>query len=332
MKTHDHHLPAAAADAHFDFKHEHGHDNIWSRIAAEAWTSDAQLLHAQMRQHFQQHHHKHHRRHHHDSAPETTASDDSMEFEPINRVSSWYDSDSTNESAPSAPSDFGYAPASDGGSAGPASDGGYSPTVPGDVLTDPRFTGTLNVGKPESFFMTQFGWPGWNPNGLDRSSDCGPTSLAMAALAFGKLRSDVDPDQLIVASRSAMGASTNRSKGTDSDQVATGARNLGLQANELQSTNLNDIDASLARGGMAIVSGDPINYERELGFQDGTNNKYADSGTYDGGHFILVVGKDKENYVVNDPACKLGPIELTPAQMQTYMNGQGGGGIVQVHP
>lgn len=188
------------------------------------------------------------------------------------------------------------------------------------------------VGNPQDFFFTQFAHPKWNPGGLDSSSDCGPASLAMAAQAFGAFRPGLDPETMIVTARQAMGASSDRHSGTGSDQVQTGARNLGLTA-QTYPNGLNSLDSILNQGGMAIVGGNPQGYEIELGFQNKGNEMYANDGFYNGGHFICVVGIDHKtgNYIVNDPACKVGPIELTHHQMQQYISGEGGGDIVGVY-
>lgn len=187
------------------------------------------------------------------------------------------------------------------------------------------------LGDPRDFFFTQFAHEKWNPNGIGWSSDCGPASLAMAAKAFGAFREGLDPDTMIVAARSAMDASADRHTGTGPDQVINGAHNLGLNSYEVQA-NLAGIDQVIRSGGIAVVDGNPYPYEVELGFQNKGNQLYANDGFYNGGHFISVVGIDQRtgNYIVNDPACKIGPIQLTRNQMVEYMQGQGGGDVVGI--
>jgi hypothetical protein len=50
-----------------------------------------------------------------------------------------------------------------------------------------------------------------------------------------------------------------------------------------------------------------------------------------GGHWVTVTGKTASgNYIVNDPLCPKGPIEVTPAQMAEYVDGNLG--MVEVSP
>jgi hypothetical protein len=212
-----------------------------------------------------------------------------------------------------------------------------SPPIPaGDAPRGPREAPTYNgpplqYGSPESYFICQFQNNKWNPGGPPSSSDCGPASLAMVALAMGKLDPNLDRDTLLVQARELMAPNSDRHTGTDTGQVTDAARRLGLNAQGI-SADTSSILQALKNGAMCVVSGNPIQYEQELGFNDGTNDKYADFGQYNGGHFIAVVGVDQRsgNFVVNDPACKIGPIELTPQQLQTYMDANPG--VVAIAP
>jgi hypothetical protein len=151
---------------------------------------------------------------------------------------------------------------------------------------------------------------------------------------MGKFRPSQNRDQMIVAARQLMGAGSNRSVGTNDGQIIQGAQALGLRTQDLGGQGPEAMINVLRNGGMLVVSGNPISYERELGFNNGTNDLYADSGNYNGGHFIAVVGFNEAtgNFIVNDPAAKIGSIELTPRQMVNYQNGEGGGGVVALYP
>ena len=44
---------------------------------------------------------------------------------------------------------------------------------------------------------------------------------------------------------------------------------------------------------------------------------------YDGAHWIVVSGFDSKSgkYIINDPLSKVGPVKVTPAQLEAYRGG-----------
>jgi hypothetical protein len=182
---------------------------------------------------------------------------------------------------------------------------------------------TAPAGDSTWFYFSQVKGP-WYQDGPDASADCGPASLAMAAKALGKLGPDRDPDNDIRQSRIRMtGTDLPPTWGTGVDQVTEGARGFGLSAETIW--DFDTVIEMVRQGKMAVMAGNPINYERELGFQDNFA-AYCNSGYYSGGHFILVVRQnDDGTFLVHDPCAKGGPINLTVEQLRTYWNGTGGG-------
>lgn len=190
----------------------------------------------------------------------------------------------------------------------------------------------ITLPEAEKFFFTQFAHPKWNKNGKPRSEDCGPASLAMAMKYFGKappghdLRTSTDED-LINASRVAM-TGRLKNEGTDTQEVLKGARVAGLKANNLHS--FNEVDTALDAGRMVVLTGSPGGFTRDLHFNANDYATNGKGGLFNGPHSILVVSGNGKDYVVNDPACKRGPIKLTKAQLLEYFRGPGGGGAVAV--
>jgi hypothetical protein len=113
-----------------------------------------------------------------------------------------------------------------------------------------------------------------------------------------------------------MTGNDNSARGTGVGEVESAAQAMGLQTAMVN--NKGDLDAQLAAGHMVVLSGNPRDYQKDLGLHYGKGG-----GIYDGGHFITVVGKDGDNYVVNDPATHGGSMTLTPKQMDGYIANQG---------
>ena len=133
---------------------------------------------------------------------------------------------------------------------------------------------------PESFFITQ-NTTDWNPNAryteAGTNANCGPTSLAMAALAFGLLPPGTDPSNpqgIIDAVRLAMTGNDDVGQPTGTGDVTRGAEALGMSHHDVGT--LEEVDAALASGQMVVA------------------------GSVD--HFVLIVGRSPDGgYIVNDP-------------------------------
>lgn len=158
---------------------------------------------------------------------------------------------------------------------------------------------------PASFYMTQ-NQTEFNPEG-SINANCGPASLAMAALAFGKNppgTSKDDPEGLIRSVRKEMTGNEDIHELTGVDDVTRGAEALGMSAAPVGSVDA--VNSALDSGQMIIAGGDPSAYS---------------SGS--GGHFVLITGRSADGgYVMNDPAYTGKPgVVLTPQQFESFFGG-----------
>lgn len=176
------------------------------------------------------------------------------------------------------------------------------------------------VGDPMSYFFCQFQNDRFNPTGPSSSSNCGPASLAMALKAFG-LTDGSDVEATIEKTRQAMTGSNDIHSGTDVSQVVQGAHAFGAQAQAV--SGLGAVEQALADGKLVVAAGDPVVYEGRF--------TGAQTAKYDGGHFILVVGRDADgNFLVNDPLSRVGTLTITRDELQGYLAYQGWNSAVAV--
>lgn len=138
---------------------------------------------------------------------------------------------------------------------------------------------------PESYFVTQYHsrYNEWAPK---NSPNCGPACMAMVALAFGRAPQGLLPGDrqgLIQWCRQAMtNNDQNENRGTRIREVARIAIQLGLTPRRLP--HFRDLGPALDEGKLVIVGGDTTTL-----------------GTAGGQHFILCVGRQGSDYIVNDP-------------------------------
>lgn len=159
-------------------------------------------------------------------------------------------------------------------------------------------------------------------------NDCGPTSVVMAASMVGAID---NPDaagagEAIDAVRdSIFDTDTKTSLTTTAAQVAEGARELGANAVEHYPATLSAVDAALEAGNPVILGGDPMD---SWGADD---PHYLEAGSDGFNHWVVVSGRTESgNYLINDPLAPNGAIEVTPEQLEAYLNG--GMGMVEVMP
>lgn len=202
-----------------------------------------------------------------------------------------------------------------------------TPEAPGELAPITARTDTVSLDQATSVFFTQFANPKWNRNGKPFSEDCGPASLAMAEKLFGKPPPDLaagetDPEKWIDQTRLAMTGNLNN-VGTSSKQVMAGAEKAGLKGEYVHS--MDEIDQALASGKPIVLAGNPGGYVDALGF---TAKDYATNGKgslFRGPHWILVLPGTEGQIIVNDPACRNGPIILNRELLHAYFSGKGGG-------
>jgi hypothetical protein len=192
------------------------------------------------------------------------------------------------------------------------------------VYDEPPATGP---GDPMGYFFSQFRHERFNPTGPSRSSNCGPASLAMALKAFGLtppgLSDPGDVEQYIDKTRRAMTGNEDDGAYTNTSQVAQGARAAGANAEAV--SGLAGAEQALAEGKLVVAAGNPAAYQGRF--------SGAEMAKYDGGHFILVAGRDADgNYMINDPLSRIGTVTVSPDELRGYLGYQGWNAAVAVWP
>lgn len=153
------------------------------------------------------------------------------------------------------------------------------------------------------------------------SSNCGPTSMAMIARAFG-FGEGMSDGALVNSLGNSAGVGA---AGTGYAGIMTMASSLGLESQSNPGSNVAWIDEQLAQGNLVAANGNrSVTLENE-------SPPYA-SGTASGGHWIVVCGKTADgNYIVKDPSttCSV----LTPAELSRFLSSNAHGGYaVSVSP
>ncbi|MBZ4373186.1 peptidoglycan-binding protein [Corallococcus sp. AS-1-6] len=169
-------------------------------------------------------------------------------------------------------------------------------------------------------------------------NDCGPTSVVITATAVGAME---HPDA--AGAGEAIDAVRDNILDVDSIEsvtmivtaVAEGVTEAGAVATTLLpgDVDVEAVDAALSRGHPVILGGNPFIGDAEhpswgkTAYEAGNYFSSEDFGY----HWAAVTGKTEEgNYIVNDPLCPKGPIEVTPEQMAQYVSDSCG--MVEVSP
>jgi Ca2+-binding EF-hand superfamily protein/predicted double-glycine peptidase len=167
------------------------------------------------------------------------------------------------------------------------------------------------------WWISQYGGSS-NPNedvtGWD-NANCGPTSLTMAARAFGKL--DLKPgevDAAIERSRRLMGDAQSERDGTSGTGIARGAEAYGLDADVIPDANVDKIQAELKKGRLPIINGNVIRPD----------------GSYGGGHFYVVTKIENGQAYLADPYSKTGPSVVSTDRLMTSINGHFLGQMISI--
>lgn len=180
----------------------------------------------------------------------------------------------------------------------------------GNALTD----GLQKIGKGISdganWFVSQLkGDSNSNEDcSNEKNSNCGPTSLLMVARMFGAMGGgSADADGEIEQIRKMMGADSDESKWTDTNQIVQGAQAMGLSAQSSGKNDANSVEKELSNGKKVIVNVDPAGY----------------SGGPSSGHFAVVTAINGDQVTLYDPA-KQAPITISKSQLTDSMNARGG--------
>lgn len=196
--------------------------------------------------------------------------------------------------------------------------GDAKPSSPSAAHIGPGATGNLkaDLQNDSNCFFSQFNTK-FNPNANNNNENCGPTSLLMAAKmqgAAGAVNAG-NAEQCISQLRVAMTNNANQDAPTSLSQVESIAQNMGMQTAEV--SGLQGIDQALANGDVVVSAGNP----GRPGVGDyGPTLTAAQYNQFNGAHIITIVGKDGNNYIINDPLSKVGSLAVTGQQLQAFIN------------
>lgn len=167
----------------------------------------------------------------------------------------------------------------------------------------------------ESFFITQYTHPRWNPEATPlNNANCGPTSLAMVLKAFGKADAP-SVKQLVRQIRVEMTGLDDDQTWTYPAQFPRAAARFGVQSRIVRGGADAILHAMARPGTLAIVNVNPTPaYSSQL------------AHPVNGGHFAVVTKAEGNHITLNDPLAD-GPITITRDQLATALNTPLGRGI-----
>lgn len=152
--------------------------------------------------------------------------------------------------------------------------------------------------------------------------DCGPASVAMTLRLLGKsipgTAANAAPQRVINRVRQLAGNVSNAAS-TTNHELGRALRAAGTKTREI--ADAVSIRQAVLGGKPVILNGNPRNagaYGRSFGPSQMT--------PYDGAHWIVVSGFDSKagKFIINDPLSKIGPVKVTPAQLEAYRAGSMG--------
>ncbi len=186
--------------------------------------------------------------------------------------------------------------------------------------------------KPEArdaFFKRQVRWAKYNQDGPSSSSNCGPTSMAMARSIFRKEPSGLSVEQSIHKVRAAC-CGLGDSDATSSTELVNASEKLGLAGVRFgafgsNEATLDNMDQELDKKRVFMLRGRPgLDYRAAMTAAHkaaGVSYKYTFGVESDDFHFILVVGRlSSGKYVVADPLSRVGMVEIGRPDLKSYIN------------
>ncbi|WIG94222.1 peptidoglycan-binding protein [Myxococcus sp. SDU36] len=214
----------------------------------------------------------------------------------------------------------------------------------GEDLVPPVSPSTVStLEEATAFHVAQCGAEGYRDfndgSKYYGGNDCGPASVVIAATAVGAMAPPgaAGAGEAIDTVRENIldDPNSNTSVTMTVTQVAEGVTDAGAVATVVGSADVDmaAVDAALSRGHPVILGGNPFGNDPDhqaWGPTARADDNYL-MGENFGGHWVTVTGMTESgNYIVNDPLCPNGPIEVTPEQMAEYVDGNLG--MVEVSP
>jgi LysM repeat protein len=169
-----------------------------------------------------------------------------------------------------------------------------------------------NAARGKAPYINQYRPAGAANGYVNGDANCGPTSMAMIARAFGK-GGNMSDAQLINYLGGKGGTTAN---GTNVNGISAMAQAIGLGAETRGGADTAWIAEQLKAGKMVVANGDY--------YAMAPHANPAKVGT--GGHYVSVVGMDANgNFIVNDPADKnVGTV--SPEALARFIRGNRNGG------
>lgn len=210
-------------------------------------------------------------------------------------------------------------------------------------------TGTVStVEAANAFFVNQEGnteyFQSFNANAKPYgANDCGPTSAVMALSALGLTEHPtaaeaphaIDAMRDSIFKRNTAKSDTMGMYAVEQGLKAYGADTKTLVVNKAtkDGQGLEAIDAALAAGHPVILGGTPSEAWAKQLNKTGDYLDMGASGTGSFGHFVTVLGKTADGkYLLADPLSKQGTIEVSAAQVGTFLKQSGWGEAIEVFP
>ena len=196
--------------------------------------------------------------------------------------------------------------------------------VAGAGVSKARKAGTelwAGVRSPRSIHVSQVPSK-YNAAPAAGNKDCGPASVVMTLKLLGKsipgAAANASPQKLINRVRSLAGNVAN-SAATTNHELGRALRAAGTKTREI--ADAGSIRRAIMSGKPVILNGNPRNPGAY-----GPSFSSAQMTPYSGGHWIVVSGLDQKSgkFIVNDPLSKVGPVKVSPAQLEAYRAGSMG--------
>ncbi|MCW2922941.1 MAG: hypothetical protein JWM98_345 [Thermoleophilia bacterium] len=174
------------------------------------------------------------------------------------------------------------------------------------------------VRSPRSVHITQVPSK-FNPSPAAGNRDCGPVSVAVTLRLLGKaipgIAASAAPQRLVNRVRELAG-NTNNGSSTTNHELERALTAAGTTSREI--ADAGSIKRAVLAGRPVILNGNP----RAAGAY-GSHFSSAQMTPYNGAHWIVVSGYDSKagTFIINDPLSKVGPVKVTPAQLEAYRGG-----------